>query len=526
MRQRLSLILIALLVIAPSVPAGQPPRPAVEAIRTDAMAEHLAFLASDRLLGRDTPSAGLDTAAAWIAGLFEQEGLQPVNGSYFQEFALNKVFLGDSNSCRIAGRDGSWRDYRIKKEFMPYEMTASKAGQGEIVFAGYGISTPELGYDDYAGIDVKGKVVFVLKRGPRQNDPASPFFLHKDVSFARVDEKIKTAIERGAAGIMLVTDPLHNKMLSPRGFPWPNLFKGFPPDAVPVTLGRMEKEKIPAIQVGVEAINQLFGSVEALRQLQQAIDSTMTPHSQVLTGCRAEILTTTRTMVQKTRNVVGLIPGADPRLKDEVVVIGAHYDHTGYQKNAPAGEDSVYNGADDNASGTVGVLAVASAFARAGKAPKRSVLCIAFAGEEKGLFGSTHYVAEPLMPLEKTAAMLNMDMISRNNPDSLTVTGTSTSVRLKKALLQANKKTGFTLDTSAEKILRGGSDHAPFVKKEIPVLFFHGGTHPDYHKVSDEIAKCDITKMSRAAELCFRVAWQVANEKSKPEFAAAAKPAK
>jgi hypothetical protein len=502
------------------------PARSLAAIQPDEMRSHLSFLASDSLRGRNTPSAGLDTAAVYIARFFRENGLSPVNGSYFQEIALNRIFLGDTNSCRITGSDGAGRDYRIKKEFMPFEMTADKSCSGEIVFAGYGISTPELGYDDYAGIDVKGKIVLVLKRGPRQNDPASPFFLHKDVSFTRTNEKIETAIEHGAAGILLVTDPLHNRMLTPRGFPWPNLYKGFPPDAVPVTLGKTEGLKIPAIQVGEEAIIQLFGSVDALKAEQAAIDSGMTPHSRPLAGSRAEIRTSTRQQIQHSRNVVGLIPGSDRRLKEEVVIVGGHYDHVGYAQKTPAGQDSIFNGADDNASGAVGVLTVAKALAAAEKKPRRSILCIAFTGEEKGLYGSTHYTAEPLIPLEKTAAMLNMDMISRNHLDSLSVTGIRSSQELRKAVLKANKKTGFQLDFSSDKYLRGGSDHAPFVRKEIPVLFFFSGMHADYHKVSDEVEKCNVYKMARVAELCSRVAWQIANDKQKPVFVAPAMPVK
>ncbi len=521
-----SIVLLAMLSTAGFLPcrAADLPARSLAAIQPDLMRQQLTFLASDSLRGRNTPSAGLDTAAAFIARSFQSSGLQPLGGSYFQAVELHQIFLGDSNSCRITGADGLGRDYRIKKEFMPYEMTADQLCSGEIVFAGYGLATPELGYDDYAGLEVKGKIVLVLKRGPRQSDPSSPFFIHKDVSFTRTEEKIKTAIEHGAVGILLVTDPLHNRMLTPRGFPWPNLFPGFPADAVPVTLGKSGGEKIPAIQVGEEAVIQLFGSVAALRAEQAAIDSTMTPHSHPLAGCRAEVRTSTRHAVQRTRNVVGLIPGSDKRIKDEVVIIGAHYDHTGYIAKSPAGQDSIYNGADDNASGTVGVLASARALAMAEKKPKRSILCIAFAGEEKGLFGSTHYVAEPLWPLDKTAAMLNMDMISRNRLDSLSITGSKTSRELHQDLIKANRKTGFLLDFSSDKYLRGGSDHAPFVRKAIPVLFFFSGMHPDYHKVSDEVDKCNVYKMARVAELCSRVAWQVANDKKRPVFVAPAKP--
>ena len=506
--------------------AGDLPSRAVASIRAEEMRVQLDFLAADKLLGRNTPGAGLDTAAAFIARTFQMCGLTPVDGSYFHEFSLHKIFLGDTNSCRITGIDGQLRDYLIKKEFMPFEMTADKNCSGEILFAGYGITDPESGYDDYAHIDARGKIVFVLKRGPRQNDPASPFWIHKEVSLTRVDEKIRNAIAHGAAGILLATDPLHNRLLMPRGFPWPNLYKGFPPDAVPVTVGGMEAEKTPAIQVGEEAMVQLFGSIDALRAEQAAIDSAMAPHSRILAGCRADIRTSTRHSVQHACNVVGLLEGRDPRLKEEVVIIGAHYDHVGCSKSGTAGQDSIYNGADDNASGTVGVLAAARALTAAGKRPGRSILFITFAGEEKGLFGSNQYVKEPLFPLPATAAMLNMDMIGRNHPDSLTITGHLSSHELEKALHKANSRIGFLLDLSREGAMRGSSDHAPFARKQIPVLFFHSGLHADYHKVSDESDKCDITKMARVAELCSRVAWLIADREEKPLFTPPAKPVK
>lgn len=495
-----------------------PPKSSLKAIDPLEIEQHLRFLAADSMLGRNTPSPELAEAAEYIAGYFASLGIKPVGDNYLQTFALNQIFLGDSNACQIIAADGIKKDYVIKKEFMPYEMTANKRMAGEIVFAGYGISAPELNYDDYKDVDVQGKIVFVLKRGPRQKDPASPFYAQKDVSFNRVEEKIKTAIEKGAAGILLVTDPLHNRMLTPRGFPWPNLYKGFPPDAVPVTLAKTEKDKIPAVQVGEEAIEQLFGSVAALKKLQQDIDSTMTPRSFKIDGAYATLQTQTQQKVMYTSNVIGWIEGADAKLKEEVVVIGGHYDHVGYRKNTPAGQDSVFNGADDNASGTVGMMTVAKAFATAPKAPKRSVVFIAFAGEEKGLFGSTHYVAEPLFPLEKTVAMLNLDMIGRNHIDSLSITGTRSSKKLAQHLFKANKDVGFNLDTSNDKYLRGGSDHAPFVRKNIPVLFYFAGEHEDYHKVSDEATTINYPKVARTSELCFRTAWKVADDSKRPVF--------
>ncbi|MBN2357480.1 M28 family peptidase, partial [candidate division KSB1 bacterium] len=444
--------------------------------------------------------------------------LLPLNDGYYHPFEMSKVFLGDSNSLSIVDPGGVVHACAIKKQFMPYEMTASKACSAQIVFAGYGITAPEYNYDDYAGIDVDGKIVFVLKRGPRQADPDSPFLLKSDHPYLKNEEKINNAIEHGAVGIMMVTDPLHNRLLTPKGFPWPSLYKGFPPDAVPLTLAKTEHKKIPAVQVGERVIKLLFGSVDSLKKIQTGIDSTMQPHSFPLSSYSALMQTSTRRELLTANNIVGFLPGSDDKLKEDIIVVGAHYDHIGYQKNAPADQDSIYNGADDNASGTVGVMQLTKAFMAEKKKPKRSILFMTFAGEEKGLFGSYAYVDYPLFPLQKTIAMFNFDMIGRNHPDTLFIRGSETSSMLKKIVEEENKKIGFTLITGDEKRYRGTSDYRPFMKKGIPVLYLHTDTHEDLHKVTDSADKIDFEKMNRVVKLAYRMIWNLANSDKRPVF--------
>jgi len=514
--RRTKFISAPLLIWAAIVMAKGPSSRALDVITAADARSHLQYLASDFLMGRDTPSAGLDKAAEYIACQFQASGLAPAGSGYFQYYDLNQIFLGDTSRFSIQGPDGVRHEYELKKQFMPYEMTANKTCRGEIVFAGYGITAPEAGYDDYANLDVTGKIVFVLKRGPRQEDPASPFYVKKDVPSNRIDEKIKNALEHGAVGIMLVTDPLYNRLLTPRGFPWPNLYKGFPMEATPVTLAKMEDQKIPAIQVGEETMKLLFGSLDALKRIQKSIDSTMTPSSRPLGGFSAEIQTTTRRKVITTRNVVAVCPGQDPVLKDEWVVVGAHYDHLGIKKNTTAGQDSIYNGADDNGSGTVALLQIAEALAAGKNRPQRSILFIAFSGEEKGLFGSNYYVSAPLFPLEKTVAMVNFDMIGRNNPDSLLVWSNKSSSMLVKMVRDENKSIGMKINYNPS--VRGSSDHAPFFRKGIPVVCFHTDEHPDYHQVSDEVDKIDFGKIARIDRLGYRTVWTLANTPVKPKF--------
>jgi hypothetical protein len=486
-----------------------PPREALEAIRASDIRQHINYLASDSLKGRNTPSPELDRAAEYIAAEFKRLKLKPMNGSYFNDFNLSIVRLGKENSLAITvnGRETA---YLIKQDFMPFAMTASKAVAAPLVFAGYGITAPEYGYDDYAGLDVKGKIALVLRHEPGERDPISPFNGDKDTEYAQVASKVQNAIDHGVAGLLIVTDPANHRSLAPRGFPWPSLFEGIPDDALPLTLALTEKEKIPVVQVGEAAVQQIFGNVDTLRSWQQHIDRDRKPRSTALATVEVRLQTTTDTALQPTRNVVGLVEGADPKLKSELVVIGAHYDHVGYQKEHTEGEDYIYNGADDNASGTCAVLAIAKAFSAAKKKPQRSVLLMTFAGEEKGLFGSRAYVERPLWPVEQTVAMLNLDMVGRNAPDSVSVGGVTRSPDLIKINEEENQSVGFKLDYSIEQY-HNRSDQYNFARKKIPFLFYFTGEHADYHRVSDHPDKINANKIARIATLAFRVAWRAAN---------------
>ena len=486
-----------------------PPREALEAIRATDIRQHINFLASDSLKGRDTPSPELERAGEYIAAEFKRLGLKPMQGSYFNNFNLSIIRLGQENALTVTTGEREVA-YTIKQDFMPFDMTASELVAAPLVFAGYGITAPEYNYDDYAGLDVKGKIVLALRHEPGEKDPASPFAGEKETSHSQVSTKVQNAIEHGAVGLLIVTDPANHRSLTPRGFPWPSLFDGIPDDALPLTLALAEKEKIPVVQVGETVIQQIAGSVDTLRSWQQKIDRTRQPQSKALANVQVKLQTTTEATLQPTRNVIGLIEGADPKLKNELVVIGAHYDHVGYKKQHGEGEDYIFNGADDNASGTSAVLVIAKAFSASKKKPKRSVLLMTFAGEEKGLFGSRAYVEQPLWALDNTVAMLNLDMVGRNAPDSVSVGGLTRSPDLIKINEEENQSIGFKLDYSIERY-HNRSDQYNFARKKIPFLFYFTGEHPDYHQVSDNPEKINETKIARIATLAFRVAWRVAN---------------
>ena len=494
---------------------SRPQSGALNRILQENVRRDIFFLASDSLKGRDTPSPELDTAAAYVAKAFARAGLQPVNGSYFQRVPLNIVSLSEPNELRI--RRGSFeKACEIKTEFTPFEMTATRRVHASLVFAGYGISAPEYKYDDYAGIDVQGKVVVVLRHEPGEEDTTSVFMGAKATEYSGVGTKIRIAREHGAIGVLVATDPLNHTSLSPRGFPWPSLSRIIPKDALPLTLGAEESTKVPVVQIGESVITLLFGSVDSLKTIQAGIDRRLTPHSYAIEGTEAFLETSTEKKDMSSRNVVGLLPGSDPRLRDEIVIVGAHYDHVGYRKEHAPGERYIFNGADDNASGTCALLGVAAALGGLPSAPRRSILCIAFSGEEKGLYGSEYYARAPLFPMKNTVAMLNMDMVGRNGEDSLYLICADGSPDIDRIAHEEDKTEGFVLVET--KLTVGGSDHMSFMKRNIPNLFFTSGLEDVYHTVNDRPELIDTRKIARVARLVFLTAYHCAGDSLRYQY--------
>jgi hypothetical protein len=489
---------------------GRGPAGALQRITPEGVHRNIFFLASDSMKGRNTPSPELDTAAAYIAREFARDGLRPVNGSYFQRVLLAIVNLGEPNALRV--RSGAVdKSYEIKTDFSPFEMTANGSARGPVVFAGYGITAPQYKYDDYAGIDVKGKIVFLLRHEPGEEDSTSVFMGKVPTEFSSVETKVRIAVEHGAVGVMLATDPLNHSSLAPRGFPWPSFSRIIPKDALPLTLGEEESEKIPVVHVGEGVIAQLFGSVDSLRTLQRRIDERLTPHSYSIAGAETFLQTSTEIHDMSASNVVGVLPGNDPALSSETVIVGAHYDHVGYMKQHAPGARYIFNGADDNASGTCALLEVAAALGGLPSPPRRTILCIAFAGEEKGLFGSEYYARHPLLPLNGTVAMLNMDMVGMNGEDTLFLIGAEGSPDIARIAREEDARVGFVLVDQKEP-MGTGSDHMSFMKRNIPDLFFTSGLEGVFHTVNDRPELIETRKVARAASLVFLTAHHIASD--------------
>lgn len=517
MRRTRNVVLIAFIItscIAQFLFSQIPiPEKGIAAISAEEMLSHVAYLASDDMKGRDTPSPELDKCANFIADYFRDLGLKYVanNKDNYQHFSLLKTRLGGEQKFLLIN-NGVETAYQIKDDFVPLHLAANRTVTAPVVFAGYGISAPEYEYNDYESIDAKGKIVLVFTSEPQEKDSASVFNGIKETDHSRLNDKVLNAIDHGAVGFILVTNP-NSRFRKPPNV-WPSLMKSAPEDAIPFTLGEKEENKIVAVRIGKQLADDLMSvSEKTMEDIHQAIDNDLKPRSMELPGLTASIKTFLESDSFKTQNVIAFLEGSDPELKKEIVVIGGHYDHVGTRNDT-----IIYNGADDNASGTAGVMAVAKAFTNSNIKPKRSVLFMCFAGEEKGLFGSRYYAGtDPLFPLEKTVAMLNMDMICRNDTSAVIVYGGTRSPDLKDLVTRANASIKLKLDFNDDRRV-GGSDHAPFFREKIPYLFFNTGMHEDYHQPTDTVEKINAEKMAKIAQVVFGCAWQLANSDKKPSL--------
>lgn len=469
------------------------------------------YLASDAMKGRFTGSPEERIAGDYIKNEFQLYGLKPAfNGSWFQEFPfVEKVVMTKANSLTFEIK-GKKENLKPGKDFITVAYSGKGKANGELVFAGYGISAPKLNYDDYDGIDVKGKIVVVMRYHPEHDSSKSEF-----EKYASFRNKATVAKEKGASAIILVN--------------------GFAPKNDDDPLMELRYDGAPAMkdiavqQVKRNFVDDLFKS-EGLNfsEAQKQIDASKKPSSFLFKYSKASLTAEVKEIEKKGRNVAGMIEGSDPVLKSEYVVIGAHYDHLGIDQLKESSmykgkEPMIHNGADDNASGTTGLLEVAEKFAAMKGLLKRSIIFAAFSGEELGILGSTYMTNNFPVNIKNVTAMLNMDMIGRLNEDnSLTVIGTGTS-SLWKDLLNKKNSYGFKLGMSDGG--SGGSDHQSFSNKNIPVLFFFTGTHSDYHKPTDDADKINTIGEASVANYVFDIAVAVDQLDKRPEYVKVEEPA-
>jgi hypothetical protein len=506
------LVVFAVIVCGSSYSADE----GAKTIDANTLREHVTILSSDGMEGREAGQDGVRRAEDYIGAEFERLGLEPVPGldRFHVSFTLYADDYDRSATVLTLNNTGSGYTGRPGVDFRPFDFSKSGSVEAEIVFAGYGITAPEHNYDDYSDLDVEGKVVLVLRHEPGETDPSSSFDGTRHSAHAEFAVKAERAREHGALGMLLVTDPLNH----PAG---DDLRIGgrlrLEPDLETTPADTEAENAIVAVHVSRELARRMVEPAGlTLEAMQTAIDSGRSPAELDLGGARValEVERAGEPVEISARNVAGLIRGSDPELKDEWVVVGAHHDHVG----GYAGEgDTIYNGADDNASGTAGVLALARALSARDPKPRRSVLFVTFTAEEKGLLGSRALLEQELIPVDRVKFMLNLDMLGRNPKRPVRVFGDGYVEGLEETVVAANRRVDLPLVFAGAEYA-GNSDHHPFFMADIPFMFLFTGVHEDYHQVGDHAGKLDYRRMKRIVRLAYEVLLSVSEADRSPRF--------
>jgi len=475
-------------------------------ITPEIISKHLHVLASDSLEGRETSKPGMQKAAAYVSSQFESYGIQPINkGSYYQNIPL---VLQSATAIDIVINN---KLYEPGIDFYSTEMPADvDIKSDQIQFAGYGIVDSASGWNDYAGLDVTGKIVLIVDGEPFNKDSISLITNSTEPSSWKNDRnrKIQMAKDRKAAAVLFMINDFDNSN---------QRIKRWVSQARMNLVSKSTTGTIPVIYISNDLTDNLFAKASAsLKKMEsksvksgKSMAVAMKASLQIF--CAAERISCT--------NVLGYVEGSD--LKEELIVISAHLDHLGKR------DDKIFYGADDDGSGCATIINMSEVFMKAkteGKGPRRSILFITFSGEEKGLLGSEYYVNNPIFPLEKTVANLNIDMIGRvdevqrnTNKYTYIIGSDKLSTDLHRISEEANRfccqlHFDYKYNDPADKLkLYYRSDHYNFVKNNIPAIFYFTGLHEDYHKPTDTIDKIDFEKTTSIARLIFNTAWELAN---------------
>ncbi len=516
--------LFASFVFAQAVRITPAERKLAEAITADQLKNYLYFVASDAMEGRDTPSRGLDITAEFLKMNLSRWGFKPAgdNNTYFQKIELTVETIDAVNN--LLQVDG--RNFNLNSDF--FRLAGNGSANALMVFAGNGWMVKSKNIDAFKGVDVKGRIVVLadaslsgtitpLPAGVSQSDLAGT----KGTDWA---DPITYATSKGAAGIIVVGSPQIQTAWGqlPQFLSRPNMY--------PTRLRQTESEpsdKLPVALVSNAVANAIFAGAPSGKDSPTpfTIDKTVS------------MTTMTRTEKKWTQNVVALWEGRDPVLKSEMVAIGAHYDHVGVNPNAP-GDDKIWNGADDDGSGTVAVLSIAEALAKSRLHPKRSILFVWHAGEEKGLWGAEYFNKFPTVDIKKVISQLNIDMIGRSkkagdtNPKNVNLTGenaiyvigsgmmSSTLGAVTKATNDAFLKIGYDYkydDPKDTERFFFRSDHFHYAVNGIPIVFWFDGVHEDYHQPGDHADKIDYRKMEKITRTIFLTMWELSDLRERPK---------
>ena len=525
------------------------------------------YLASDELEGRGPGTNGINLAAKFIEAEFAKAGLavDRVAGGALQKFELTTgAKLTEPASLQLLGPNNETIELKLGEDCEACSFGGSGPFEAEVVFCGYGIEAKDESYDDFAGIDVAGKVIVMLRRTPRQADMKAA---HSFAAHADLRSKMAHAAAKKAAAVLFVNDVYSGRKAvekrrddaakasekvatSAEAFvaidatdtekttaarndltaavnQWKSVkaANASPNDDSLMKFGYAghgdNKPVPPAFHITQKLAGKLFVALGVKQEeLEQQIDADLKPRSAVVAGWKARGTLAIEKVKTEVFNVIGVIDGEGP-LADETVVIGAHYDHVGRggAGSLAPGSTDIHNGADDNASGTISLLELARRYGEAAKTkkPARRIVFMAFTGEELGLLGSARYCKEPVFPLDQTIAMFNMDMVGRLKDDQkLIVYGTGTSSRWEPLLKDHNGEGNFHLIFKPEGF--GPSDHSSFYAKKIPVLHFFTGEHPDYHKPTDDWEKLNIDGIARVTDLIEKLVTTTVANPEKPGY--------
>jgi len=500
-----------------------PLRAAVDGVRAEALGSHVRFLASPALEGRGIGSAGLEAALEYAAAQLALAGVEPFGGpnaagkgrSWFQPVPMREI-REPGGSVELERRSGETRETRTFRSGVDVVVPVQPARSvsAPVVFAGFGIREISPARDDYKGLDVKGKVVVV-----REGLPPGEAWRTKALAARWADgdaeerwaKKAETAKALGAVGVLAVEGEEWTARLTGKEKPWSLAFRSV--DESPI-------EEPLIARCAPAALEALLGAPPKADEAPRA-----------LAGAFATLRATSVERLGLTRNVVGVLPGSDPALKGEAVVLGAHVDHLGRVDGV------IHPGADDNASGTAALLEIARAFASAPVRPKRTLVFALWTGEEEDKIGSAHWVRHPLWPLERTVAYVNFDMIAhpwlaeeiralvteaglpdaegilaRTKPEEFIEPGVATfAPQLGPVLARAGRTTGLTLHLDWTEGVHGGSDYKAFARARVPFVRFFGNFHPAYHEPGDTAESIDPAQVRRVARLGLATAWLIAD---------------
>jgi len=525
----LSATSIALLSLFPQLSFSQELFPGEYLINENQLKSYVNFLASPLLSGRENGEQGLEIAQQFVVSQAMLAGLKPANGnSYLQPYQIIETSLDESKSLfGIKSAEGNFEKIDQKLiQIMP-SIPSDFAINGEVVFAGYGLKQIVYGYNDYADIDIAGKIVLIMDGSPTSAN-GEYLFEGNDWStqFASINAKISYVLYSKAKAVIIVPDPKSGATTTEQMYPGiEHEFK-----ASRRLKGDAERRNMstntPVIMLANSEVADrlLEGSGYTLEELQKMIDNNLKPYSFDINGKEISIVKATKTEEKTLYNTAAIIEGSDPLLKDEYLVFSCHIDHLGGTNGR------IYPGADDNATGCAALMAMAKAFNEAVEPPKRSLLFLWFSGEEIGLYGSRTYVDNPLVPLSESVADINIDMIGRSKgiadtsesnpmtgPTGVFVISGNQSQELMEIADKIDKESVIDFDYSLsgknnELQLFSRSDHYNFVKNDIPVLFFFTGLHTDYHTPYDTVDKIEFGKMEEIVKTIYRIGYTIANQ--------------